>query len=116
MRNTYRRIVEDLSPAPGLVCRYRGNLSPGEGAFGICCFWAAEYLALGGGSLEQAEAGFRRVLGYRNDLGLFAEEIDPATGAALGNFPQGFTHVGLINTALTLAERRASDKRGDPAA
>ena len=116
MRNTYRRIVEDLSPAPGLVCRYRGNLSPGEGAFGICCFWAAEYLALGGGSLEQAEAHFRTVLGYRNDLGLFAEEIDPATGAALGNFPQAFTHVGLINAALTLAERGASEKRGEPSA
>jgi GH15 family glucan-1,4-alpha-glucosidase len=107
MRSTYSHIQRKLGAGPGLLYRYRNGLSPGEGAFGICCFWAAEYLALGGGSIEEAEAEFRRVLRYGNDLGLYGEEIEPATGAVLGNFPQGFTHVGLINAALTLAERRA---------
>jgi GH15 family glucan-1,4-alpha-glucosidase len=107
MKKTYERIRAELGAGPGLLYRYRDGLSPGEGAFGICCFWAAEYLALGGGTLQEAEDEFRRVLSYKNDIGLFGEEIDPSNGQALGNFPQGFTHVGLINTALTLAERKA---------
>ena len=106
MKSTYKRIQEQLGAGSGLLYRYRDpEMSPGEGAFGICCFWAAEFLALGGGSLAEADAEFRKVLQYANDLGLFGEEIDPATGQVLGNFPQAFTHVGLINTALTLAER-----------
>jgi GH15 family glucan-1,4-alpha-glucosidase len=116
MRLTYQRITEEISAGSGLLYRYRDGLSPGEGAFGICSFWLAEYLALGGGSLEEAEAEFQRLLGYSNDLGLFAEEIDPPTGAALGNFPQGFTHVGLINAALTLAERRQKESSREQAA
>jgi GH15 family glucan-1,4-alpha-glucosidase len=107
MRSTYRRIQKELAAGPGLIYRYRDRLSPGEGAFGICCFWAAEYLALGGGSLDDAEAEFRKVLQYSNDVGLFGEEIDPESGGVLGNFPQGFTHIGLINTALTIAARKA---------
>jgi GH15 family glucan-1,4-alpha-glucosidase len=107
MKSTYRRIKQELGAGPGLMYRYRDGLSPGEGAFGICCFWATEYLALGGGTIEEAEEEFRQVLQYQNDLGLFGEEIDPSSGQVLGNFPQGFTHVGLINTALTLAERKA---------
>lgn len=114
MRSTYRHIREKLGAGPGLLYRYRNDLSPGEGAFGICCFWAAEYLALGGGSLKEAESEFRKVLQYANDLGLFGEEVDPQTGQVLGNFPQGFTHVGLINTALTIAQRaeKESELRG----
>ena len=113
MRSTYRRIREQLGTGDGLLYRYRTEVSgaegepysPGEGAFGICSFWGAEYLALGGGTAEEAQQLFERLCGYANDVGLFAEEIDPPTGAALGNFPQGFTHVGLINAALTLARR-----------
>lgn len=105
MRLTYQRIIDEIAAGFGLLYRYRDKLSPGEGAFGICSFWLAEYLALGGGSLPQAESEFRQLLRYSNDLGLFAEEIDPITGAALGNFPQAFTHVGLINAALSLADR-----------
>jgi GH15 family glucan-1,4-alpha-glucosidase len=105
MRATYRRVRERLGAGDGLLYRYRTGESPGEGAFGICSFWGAEYLALGGGSAEEARDMFERVCAYANDLGLFAEEIDPATGAALGNFPQAFTHVGLINAAVTLARR-----------
>jgi GH15 family glucan-1,4-alpha-glucosidase len=59
-----------------------------------------------GGDVEGATRAFERLLSYANDVGLFAEEIDSETGAALGNFPQAFTHIGLINAALTLAERR----------
>jgi GH15 family glucan-1,4-alpha-glucosidase len=56
--------------------------------------------------VEAATRAFERLLGYANVVGLFAEQIDPDTGAALGNFPQAFTHVGLINAALTLTECR----------
>jgi GH15 family glucan-1,4-alpha-glucosidase len=92
----------------GLMYRYDFNtedgLPPGEGAFGICSFWAVECLALAG-DLEEATLRFERLLRYANDVGLYAEEIDPRTGEALGNFPQAFTHVGLINAALTLNQR-----------
>lgn len=116
MRLTYKRIAEEIAAGSGLLYRYRDKLSPGEGAFGICSFWLAEYLALGGGSLTEAESEIRKLLKYSNDLGLFSEEIDPATGQALGNFPQAFTHVGLINAALTLAERRAKEVNQERAA
>ncbi len=105
MKQTYARIRERLGAGGPLLYRYRTGESPGEGAFGICSFWGAEYLALGGGSLEEAEESLTGLLGYGNDLGLFAEEIDPETGDALGNFPQAFTHVGLINAALSLQRR-----------
>ena len=103
MKSTYRRICQELSAGDGLLFRYRSQ--PPEGAFGICGFWAVEYLALGGGTLQEAYDLFDRLLKYGNDLGLFAEEIDPETGDALGNFPQAFTHIGLISAALTLEEK-----------
>ena len=106
MASTIARIRERLGPAP-LVWRYADGtadgLPAGEGAFGICSFWAVECLALGGDPAG-ATTAFERLLGYANAVGLFGEEIDPVTGEALGNFPQAFTHVGLINAALTLAE------------
>jgi GH15 family glucan-1,4-alpha-glucosidase len=79
------------------------GLPAGEGAFGICSFWAVECRARGE-DVGGARDAFDHLLGYANDIGLFAEEIDPDTGQALGNFPQAFTHIGLINAALTLAE------------
>jgi GH15 family glucan-1,4-alpha-glucosidase len=105
MRQTYESVRRGLGAGDGLLCRYRTGDSPGEGAFGICGFWAAEFLALGGGTSEEACVLFERLCRYANDVGLFAEEIDPRTGDALGNFPQAFTHVGLINAALTLERR-----------
>jgi GH15 family glucan-1,4-alpha-glucosidase len=108
MRSTCARIHEKLA-RDGLVYRYEtgtdDGLPPGEGAFGICSFWAVECVARGG-NVEGATRTFEQLLAYANDVGLFAEEIDSDTGAALGNFPQAFTHIGLINAALTLAEYR----------
>ncbi|HJR15468.1 MAG TPA: glycoside hydrolase family 15 protein, partial [Gemmatimonadales bacterium] len=87
-----------------LLYRYLTDdgLPPGEGAFGICGFWGVTAQALAG-DRDRAEKAFEHLLGYANDVGLFAEEIDPESGAALGNYPQAFTHVGLIDAALTLA-------------
>ncbi|HLV66705.1 MAG TPA: glycoside hydrolase family 15 protein [Polyangiaceae bacterium] len=112
MRATFERLVERLELRPGLFYRYEQSRAANEGAFGICCFWAAEFLAAGGGSLDEARSRFEATLQYANDLGLFAEEIDGDTGAPLGNFPQAFTHLGLIGAALALEERaRAVDAR-----
>lgn len=106
MRGTLARILARLGH-DDLVYRYDAEaddgLAPGEGAFGVCSFWAVECIARAGDRAAATRA-FERLLTRGNDVGLFAEEIDPGTGAALGNFPQAFTHVGLINAALTLAE------------
>jgi GH15 family glucan-1,4-alpha-glucosidase len=93
-----RELVEE-----GLVLRYRSDdgLSGGEGTFVICSFWLVSALA-GAGRGERAEQLFEKVAGFANDLGLLAEEIDPRTGELLGNFPQAFSHVGLITAAYDL--------------
>jgi len=106
MRSTFERIRERLAAGPGLFYRYDDSLRSGEGAFWICSFWAVELLARGGGTPDEARALMDAARGYANDVGLMAEEIDPATGDALGNFPQAYTHVGLINAALSLEEAR----------
>ena len=105
--------IETHLASNGLLYRYRryaDGLPPGEGAFGICSFWAVSSHALRG-DLDGAAATFERILGLANDVGLYAEEIDPATGTALGNFPQAFTHLGLIDAALTLEECRHARAR-----
>ncbi|MGI8765356.1 MAG: glycoside hydrolase family 15 protein [Gemmatimonadaceae bacterium] len=88
-----------------LVYRYRNDdgLDGGEGVFSICTFWLAQALVLSG-EAEQGERIFQRMLKHANHLGLYSEELDPATGSFLGNFPQGFTHIALINCAHALAE------------
>jgi GH15 family glucan-1,4-alpha-glucosidase len=104
MRGTLARVRERLG-ANGLLYRYLDEddgLPGAEGAFGICGFWGVEARALEG-DVAAARSDFERLLSFGNDVGLFAEEIDPEDGAALGNFPQAFTHVGLINAAVTLA-------------
>ncbi|MDI3469815.1 MAG: Glucoamylase [Pseudolabrys sp.] len=90
----------------GLVRRYRPACAddglPGpEGAFLACTFWLADALALSG-RYHEAEALFERLLSLRNDLGLLAEEYDAVECRMLGNFPQAFSHVALINTAQNL--------------
>lgn len=89
----------------GLMMRYRNPDDFGlpTSAFTICSFWLAEALALVG-RLDDAVETFRRVAAYENPVGLFSEDIDPATGALLGNFPQAYTHVGLIHAAITIGE------------
>lgn len=114
MRSTLTEIDKHLGD-DGLIYRYLPEDGiPFEGAFGICSFWAVECEARAG-EADAAEDRFRRILACANDVGLFAEEIEPQTGAALGNFPQGFTHIGLINAALALAEARAGKQLSWPA-
>jgi GH15 family glucan-1,4-alpha-glucosidase len=108
MKSTFARHHEELAQ-DGLLYRYPpgtdDGLSSEEGAFGICSFWDEEMFARLG-RLEEAQENLDQTLAYANDLGLFAEEIDPETGGFLGNFPQAFTHVGLINAAVTLQKAR----------
>jgi GH15 family glucan-1,4-alpha-glucosidase len=112
MRATFDRIRERLG-CDGLLYRYEqgtdGMAAP-EGAFGICSFWAVDNLAKRG-DLTAAREAFEHILSFANDLGLYAEEIDVATGEALGNFPQAFTHVGLINAAMALADAQRGSCR-----
>lgn len=101
----------------GLVLRYHTHetddgLPPGEGAFLACSFWLADVMVLQG-RYGEAHRLFERLRGLCNDVGLLAEEYDPAGGRMLGNFPQAFSHIGLINTALNLA--RASGPAEDRA-
>jgi GH15 family glucan-1,4-alpha-glucosidase len=93
----------------GLVLRYdtgdsKDGLPPGEGAFLACTFWLADNYLLQN-RVDEAQAVFDRLLAYRNDVGLLAEEYDPVARRQLGNFPQAFSHLALINTATGLAGR-----------
>jgi GH15 family glucan-1,4-alpha-glucosidase len=94
----------------GLVLRYRteqtvDGLPPGEGAFLACSFWLADVYAMLG-RLDDALRLFEHLLSFRNDLGLLAEEYEPRAKRQLGNFPQGFSHIALVNTANNLISRR----------
>ncbi|HET7024652.1 MAG TPA: glycoside hydrolase family 15 protein [Gemmatimonadales bacterium] len=102
---TVRAIARDLTAPDGaLVFRYRvsDGLDGQEGAFVTCSFWLAEALA-GIGDAAAAEQVFRTTLGHASALGLFSEEIDPGTGEFRGNFPQGLSHIALVNAATALA-------------
>lgn len=103
MQQTHQRIREWLSPRLGLMHRNEQSKNRNEGTFAVCSFWEADFLAHSG-SLANAHETFEATLHYANEVGLFAEEIDAKTGDALGNFPQAFTHLGLINAALSLDE------------
>ena len=107
MQQTHKRLLKALSPKTGLMYRDSRKETRSEGTFGICSFWEASFLAQSG-DLAEAHRVFEAVLGYANDVGLFAEEIDPDTGDALGNFPQAFTHLGLISAALALRDSGTS--------
>ena len=104
MRATIEATERELTSPHGFVYRYLGmddGLEGKEGTFTICTFWLADnFIALG--ELQKARALFGKLRGYANDLGLFSEEIDADTGAMLGNFPQAFSHLAFINTAVLL--------------
>jgi GH15 family glucan-1,4-alpha-glucosidase len=113
------RAIEQRLCVDGFVMRYRTDevedgLPPGEGAFLACTFWLADNYVLAG-RIDDAHAVFERLLSLRNDVGLLAEEYDPAGRRQLGNFPQAFSHVGLINTAFNLTPREHAPAAERPA-
>ncbi|HET6870580.1 MAG TPA: glycoside hydrolase family 15 protein [Solirubrobacteraceae bacterium] len=111
MRSTIEAIAADLTE-DGLVLRYRNEeglnadgLTGEEGTFVICSFWLVSALAKAG-EVDRAERLFDQLASYANDLGLLAEEIDTASGELLGNFPQAFSHIGLITAAWEIDKAR----------
>jgi alpha,alpha-trehalase len=106
---TVQAIVEDLGTGDGLLYRYLPDKSPDglegeEGAFVLCSFWLVDNLA-GQGRLDEAGELFDSLCARVNHLGLLSEQIDPGSGMFLGNFPQAFSHVGLISSGVNLARR-----------
>jgi GH15 family glucan-1,4-alpha-glucosidase len=103
LRRTVLAIADELT-TDGLVLRYRvdetdDGLSGEEGTFTICSFWLVSAL-VEIGEVERGRALCEKLLSYASPLGLYAEEIDPRTGRHLGNFPQAFTHLALINAVM----------------
>ncbi len=112
MRSTIEAVARELT-RDGLVLRYLNDeglnadgLTGDEGTFVICSFWLVSCLAQAG-EVERAEALFEQLASYANDLGLLAEEIETATAEQLGNFPQAFSHIGLITAAYELDRARS---------
>jgi GH15 family glucan-1,4-alpha-glucosidase len=117
MRSTVDRTIEQLTDGRGFVYRYHSEdgLRGGEGTFIICTFWLVDNLAMQG-RVDEARSLFERLLTYAGRLGLFSEEIDGMSGHALGNYPQAYTHIALINSAINLrkAEIRMAEHHTDP--
>ena len=109
VRGTLRAVEERLLIDNEFVLRYQSHdavdgLPAGEGAFLVCSFWLVDNYILQGRH-EEARRLFDRLLSRRNDVGLLSEEFDLQTGRMLGNFPQAYSHVGLINCALNLSRQ-----------
>ena len=99
-------LIQERLTKNGLVYRYlrvNDGLAGGEGSFSICNFWLVENLAKAG-KPEQALEIFEAILSHASPTGLFSEEIEPHSHELIGNYPQGFTHIGLINAALAINE------------
>jgi len=109
VRATIDAIDARLTDERGLVYRYRteDGLEGDEGTFLICTFWLVHALALAG-DVDRASARFEATIAFANDVGLLAEEVDPRTGELLGNYPQAFSHIGLVNAAWAIAEAIAA--------
>ena len=108
MVSTVERIQKELT-RDGLMHRYRteDGLDGDEGAFTICSFWLVDNLAFQG-RMEEARELFDHLCALSNDVGLYSEEVDPVRGDFLGNFPQAFTHLSLINAAINIQDRPPS--------
>jgi alpha,alpha-trehalase len=109
---TVEATEERLTDQRGLVYRYRSHdgLEGEEGTFLLCTFWLAQALAQGGQPVR-ARTVFERAADFVNDVGLLAEEVDPVSGELLGNFPQAFSHIGLVNAAWAISE---SERQAQP--
>jgi GH15 family glucan-1,4-alpha-glucosidase len=124
VEGTISAIERELAP-DGFVRRYStkrvdDGVGGPEGAFLACSFWLADAYAVSGRT-EDATALFERLLDIRNDLGLLAEEYEPGARRLLGNFPQAFSHIGLVNTAFNLVKaygpaKQRAERAGPPAA
>ncbi len=111
---TINATQERLTDEQGLVYRYRSHdgLEGDEGTFLLCTFWLAQALA-GAGEADRARTVFEKAATFVNDVGLLSEEVDPVSGALLGNFPQAFSHIGLVNAAWAISE---TERRQNPPA
>ncbi len=110
---TIDAIDQHLTDEHGLVYRYRtaggvDGLAGDEGTFLLCTFWLAQALAMSG-QTQRATAVFERAVRFVNDVGLLSEEVDAASGQLLGNFPQAFSHIGLVNAAWAISQAHAND-------
>jgi GH15 family glucan-1,4-alpha-glucosidase len=105
MKATVDATAARLTDERGLVYRYLAHdgLAGQEGTFLLCTFWLAHAQALAG-ELDQASATFERAVAAINDVGLLAEEVDPGSGEMIGNFPQAFSHIGLVNAAWAISQ------------
>ena len=105
IKATIHATATRLTDQRGLVYRYlaQDGLAGGEGTFLLCTFWLAHAQALTG-EIDQATATFERAVAAINDVGLLAEEVDPASSEMIGNFPQAFSHIGLVNAAWAIAQ------------
>lgn len=110
MLRTIDAIARDLG-SKGLIYRYRvaDGLEGEEGCFGICSFWMVDVLARAG-RREEARVWMDSILRFGNPLGLWSEEIEPRLGLFLGNYPQAFTHIGLINAAVASAGKERKER------
>jgi alpha,alpha-trehalase len=107
MKATIDATAERLTDERGLVYRYLAHdgLAGQEGTFLLCTFWLAHAQALAG-EVDRAAATFERAVAAINDVGLLAEEVDPVSGEMIGNFPQAFSHIGLVNAAWAIAQAK----------
>ena len=117
MKATIDATAARLTDERGLVYRYLAHdgLVGEEGTFLLCTFWLAQAQAMAG-EVEAATATFERAVAAINDVGLLAEEVDVGSGEMIGNFPQAFSHIGLINAAWAISQAKERAAGRGPAA